>query len=83
MCVYLSIMALQSINWTEITFKSLKIWPKLSNSPIITHILAKIRPNSANFWPNGVLLLSLSAQKCQLFFPMVYRMLCESLESVC
>ena len=37
-------MALQSINWSEIMIKSLKIWPKLSNSPIIAHILAKIQP---------------------------------------
>ena len=35
-------MALQSIKWSEITFKRLKIWPKLSNSPIIAHVIAKI-----------------------------------------
>ena len=42
-------MALQSINWSEITFKSLKIWLKLSNSLIIAHVIAEILPK---LWPN-------------------------------
>ena len=45
--------------------------------------IANCGQNSAKFWPNGLLLSSLSAQKCQLFIPVVYIMLCEQKFGIC
>ena len=66
-----SIITVQSINWAEIMFQSLNL------AKIIK--FTYYCPGNCRFWPKfwpNQLLLSLSAQKCQLFIPMVYIMLC-------
>ena len=81
-------MALQTLNWFKIMFKSLKIWPKLSNLPIIAHILAKFNQNSAEIlakWTDVVVIISSKVSNkytIKKFIAMVYIRLCESLGSL-